>query len=135
MAEVERIWNGQDWQIKTIPKELFGANLVCLVCGGSPTAYWEGYGGVLAVCRNCAVEKLPLLIADAIAGNYRASTLTAQRFEPAIPAITGAFWRGAAFALSRRTRLGLDSDMMMGDTGRPPDHEDVDNQSDSNLAR
>ena len=71
----------------------------CFVCGGRPTAFW---GLETCVCPECAVEKLPLLIADAVAGNDYARNEPMRRFEDALPKIIASYWRGASHALSRQ---------------------------------
>jgi hypothetical protein len=112
MAEVE-LTRGPD-DPHPVPTVLTAMHLgdddLCSICWkDDASAYWDGGPETFRVCRRCAVEKLPLLIADAIAGpfhlesaGYPAGKLAVQRFEQAIPAILGAFWRGVAFALGRR---------------------------------
>ena len=43
-----------------------GKPRTCLVCGKEPDAIWVG-AGVVTVCRVCAIEVLPQLMADAVA--------------------------------------------------------------------
>ncbi len=75
---------------------------VCFVCGGLPTATWMGVGGEFhSVCRDCAIEKLPLLIADAIAGNI-GERAKPEWFDPMASQVVASFWRGVAYAMSRR---------------------------------
>jgi hypothetical protein len=39
---------------------------VCMICGTNPPrAAWHGHAGIY-VCRSCAIDVLPALIADAI---------------------------------------------------------------------
>ena len=103
MAEVGRYWDGKEWQIKTMSRSIMGPDPKCNFCGEEPTAYWFSGSGGLEICSHCAVDKLPLVIADAIAGNHRANALNSAIFESAIEKIVSAYWRGAAIALSRRT--------------------------------
>ena len=53
------------------------------VIGGS----WRGYSGEVIACPECAVEKLPLLIADSVSLYDPFSSLSR---------ICGTFWRGVA---------------------------------------
>lgn len=85
----------------------------CDFCGCEMArAFWEPvHGKRILICWSCAVTKLPLLIADAIAGpivvdaETRANhLLTADQFQREVPEILAAFWRGVALAFSRRMR-------------------------------
>jgi hypothetical protein len=107
MAEVELTRGPDDpHHVPTVLTAMhLGDDDLCSICWkDDASAYWDGGPETFRVCRRCAVEKLPLLIADAIAGpfhlesaGYPAGKLAVQRFEQAIPAILGAFWRGVAF--------------------------------------
>lgn len=46
------------------------ADAKCSICGGEPNAMWGGREPIF-VCRTCALEILPRLIADAIIDDYR----------------------------------------------------------------
>jgi hypothetical protein len=42
----------------------------CSICGAEPSAMWGGQEPIF-VCRNCALDVLPRLIADALIDDYR----------------------------------------------------------------
>lgn len=74
------------------------ASQKCTICGEAATATWGGRWA-LAVCPRCAVEVLPLLIADAIAlprkkPHDAAALVWAQ--------VTEVFWRGIKARQIRR---------------------------------
>jgi hypothetical protein len=64
----------------------------CSFCGAESRSYWWKGGGVFEVCESCALDKLPLLIADAT--GYRLKDQ--QQAEAAFDRIGKAFWRGLA---------------------------------------
>ena len=71
----------------------------CQICGTARSGgYWMAVGVGYEVCGNCAVEKLPLLIADAIALGPSNETALAEQ---ALEKVKAAFWRGMAIRLSR----------------------------------
>lgn len=80
-----------------------GPDAKCHFCGvREPHAFWDAAAGTILVCRWCAARKLPLLIADALAGLVPGRRLESRHFQEPLPEILGAYWRGAALALSRR---------------------------------
>jgi hypothetical protein len=73
----------------------------CFMCAEPGDAFWQGSETVCVyVCRHCAEEKLPLLIADAVIGPRR--IITAKDLEAVFDRIKGSFWRGIALATSRK---------------------------------
>jgi len=71
----------------------------CTICGANSEAFWDGAGGIVEVCQQCAIETLPALIADAAfvpppSGVNAHDSLCHQvdRFEKA-------FWKSVAFRL------------------------------------
>lgn len=79
-----------------------GTPRTCLVCGKAPDAIWAGTG-IITVCRGCAVDVLPRLIADAL---FRArwepgSGLTITKaFKEYWTRAGASFWQGVAHNLS-----------------------------------
>lgn len=69
----------------------------CYCCGGPPAAFGGNGHPSVSVCPTCALEKLPLLIADAVAAGGPPA-VSIDRFEVALPSIVGAYWRGVAHA-------------------------------------
>lgn len=67
----------------------------CYFCDAPAHAYWHREFN-FCVCSECATNKLPLLIADAVTANNPKGTLDA-----AMEAISKNFYRGAAIALQR----------------------------------
>jgi hypothetical protein len=83
--------------------------MTCFVCGGLPTATWMGRGVQFhSVCTECALEKLPLLIADAVAGGFGTRAQTSF-FEMPTEKILAAYWRGVAYAMERRAKDARDA--------------------------
>lgn len=72
----------------------------CTLCNQPAKAAWHG-NHVIAVCRECAVEILPALIADAAAG----SCFRPEHAERVIDRITYRFWRAMSLRLLRRDSL------------------------------
>jgi hypothetical protein len=69
----------------------------CTVCGARKwSAYWVGAETEIAVCRSCAVETLPALIADALADERPTIHVLLQHVER----IRLRFWRALALALT-----------------------------------
>lgn len=75
----------------------------CAVCGGAWSALWVGLTE-LAVCRRCALEVLPRVIADACWHPH----LTAAEAERVTADVRAEFWRAIAIqALRARDRGGV----------------------------
>lgn len=73
----------------------------CFSCGEHAHAFWMADPTVY-VCGSCAIEKLPLLIADAVVASR---PIFAERvIEPIVERINGAFWRGLALRLIAHNR-------------------------------
>ncbi len=67
----------------------------CHFCQAPAHAYWHNEDNFY-VCSECAIDRLPLLIADAVTANNPTGTLDA-----AMEAISRNFYRGAAIGLQR----------------------------------
>jgi hypothetical protein len=73
------------------------AQHACALCGDEHwEAIWSGHTAVL-VCRRCALEILPALIADAVCNPH----VTDQQVCAALERITSGYWRGVALAVLR----------------------------------
>jgi hypothetical protein len=72
----------------------------CFECGLEAAAFWSGNFNV-GVCRDCAVEVLPMLIADAIASPNPKRPAIRAAFADAAKRIDAAFWKGACLAVAR----------------------------------
>jgi hypothetical protein len=68
----------------------------CHICGGLTDAYWMGLETTFEVCYVCAVEKLPLIIADAVSKGPPDSA------QHALDRVSGAFWRGLWIRLAAK---------------------------------
>ena len=84
-------------------ESMLGPN--CTICGNPPAdAMWSCEQGVF-VCFQCAVEKLPLLIADSVRfGNNELENT--RHAEDVLTAVTASFWRGVANRIARRANEG-----------------------------
>ena len=81
-----------------VPPEFIDTDARCSCCGTDDwTATWSGHAR-LYVCRSCAIDVLPALIADAI---WR-PILTFADVEASVVAILRTFWRGIALCGLRR---------------------------------
>jgi hypothetical protein len=77
--------------------------VTCCLCQQPAAGFWF-CGVVVAVCQRCAVEKLPLLIADCVVGEV-ADADTFARLLAGLEAVQRAYWRGAGIAVERANRL------------------------------
>lgn len=68
-------------------------NEICFSCGESPVAFWMGATGLVSVCRTCAIQVLPCLIADAIWQQCDMSIPIAQN---ALTEVRERFWYAVA---------------------------------------
>lgn len=134
-----------------------GELTTCSFCGQEAArAFWSTAGedrGDIRVCWPCAVEVLPALIADALAGPYTPDLngirwLDPSRFQQELPKILSAYWRAVSLALGRRIRAltkggggsyatclqchklldinGVCTECLWDQTGDPPGHHDPD---------
>jgi hypothetical protein len=78
----------------------------CTLCGEPATAFWYGHATV-SVCRRCAVEKLPLLIADAVCDERGDGPHAVTRLTAALETVRRQFWKGVAHAVHRAARLAV----------------------------
>lgn len=70
----------------------------CRICGqASSDSFWTGGGITFETCCSCALEKLPLMIADAIPENYLNDR---EKLEAMLDRVTAAYWRGLAIRMS-----------------------------------
>ena len=94
----ELIHNGPDVEA-SLTRELFGLNVeVCSICGRRrATAWWRGTK-ILSICRPCALDVLPKLLADALVGEGAVSE-TGLRADAAN--VLRTFWTAARLALKR----------------------------------
>jgi hypothetical protein len=74
----------------------------CFVCQNPADAVWIGYQNV-SVCRSCAVNTLPRLIADTVAAQHQAGA-DYRVFEETEREIVAAFWKGATASLAGKIR-------------------------------
>jgi hypothetical protein len=74
----------------------------CCMCGNSADAFWMANPSIY-VCASCAVDKLPLLIGDAVVGSNRGAGLS--RFvEVLAQRIMLGFWRSVAIQAIKQGR-------------------------------
>ena len=88
--------------IQDTPEDFQPTDQRCLCCGTQGVAFWTGFGTVV-VCANCAVDKLPLLIADAVIAGDQPTDVDA-----ALNTVTESLTRGIRIALDRRSK-GFDT--------------------------
>jgi hypothetical protein len=93
----------------------------CSVCGQRPDAVWVDHSRIW-ICRTCAVETLPALIADAIGADRDAGRPMAH-YEAALPALVGKYWQAVASRLASRLRPGRERERMRKPkrSTRPPE--------------
>ncbi len=73
----------------------------CHMCGcESASANWIGFGITFEVCRRCAAEKLPEIIADTITLYPNVEEMA----EDVLAKVKEAFWRGLCKRLSAERR-------------------------------
>ncbi len=77
-----------------------GATGKCFCCQGRSDAFWFGELYV-EICRVCATEVLPALIADAILPEGSLDTLIAER---ELPKIEKTFWKAVASGVAHNAR-------------------------------
>lgn len=82
-----------------------GKPRACLVCGGRPNAIWVGED-ILTVCRKCAIDVLPRIMADATAGVLQGCVASGQPMEvrnamrSAWARAESLYWQAAAHAMA-----------------------------------
>jgi len=68
----------------------------CCLCGKKSTAYWRGEKWI-GICRWCAIDDLPKLMADAVVGG-------GAKIGADLHHACGQFWRAAALSLEIKQR-------------------------------
>lgn len=72
----------------------------CAFCDQPSAAYWMGRElKPLEICRICALDKLPLLIADAVSTSPK--KIDFDESHRALDRLTKQYWRGLALQLMR----------------------------------
>lgn len=74
----------------------------CFGCGRSADAMWQGSHDSVHVCRTCAVEVLPALIADAVF--VPAGPVGTLAFDTQLSAVHAAYWRAVAARVAHEAR-------------------------------
>ncbi len=83
----------------SLTRELFGLNVeVCSICGRRrATAWWRGQT-ILSICRPCALDVLPKLLADALVGEGPSNE---SQLHADAANVLRTFWTAAKLALKR----------------------------------
>lgn len=81
----------------------------CVLCGGEPQAYWHRKGDMIFICRQCALNDLPRLIADAVMNNAPSSfdlpwDSKNARLSGALKDVELAYWRAGACAIETKAK-------------------------------
>ncbi len=73
---------------------------ICSFCEGRASAYWHGRT-VVYICDSCSTHVLPKLLADSIAGTYRAlgPRLLSNQVSWHLDRFISEFWRAQFLAL------------------------------------
>lgn len=84
----------------------------CSVCGEPyAAAYWRGRQ-MISVCRDCALNILPALIADALVGEFGDNMAVITNLYHAVEVMAGRFWKAAAVAIHRANLVRRKHDEM-----------------------
>src|SRR5262245_8645963 len=99
---ITRRINSEVVEVSAHTRDLLGENIeTCSICGNpNAAAHWLGIESI-SVCRPCAVEALPALIADAIVGEHGG---LAPNLDIYLAKIEKAFWRAATLATQRTAK-------------------------------
>jgi hypothetical protein len=94
------------FEVPATTRELFGEQWAnCTFCGTPDTSgYWRGVEGDVAVCRGCAVEVLPKLLADALVGERGDNPQTIGQLHRQLETVLKNFWQAVAGAVWRAVR-------------------------------
>ncbi len=96
-----------------------GDNAVpCFNCGHPAAALWRGHTPV-AVCRPCALDTLPRLLADALVGTHPRRPSLIAELGNGLETARANFWRAAACAQAAEAQRDRDAQPAAGSTGRP----------------
>jgi hypothetical protein len=89
------------WEVPATTPELFGDQLAtCTFCGRpEASGYWRGVEDDVAVCRGCAVEVLPKLLADALVGERGDNPQTTGQLHRKLETVLKNFWQAVAGAV------------------------------------
>ena len=74
----------------------------CSLCGETPVAYWVGKVGTVEICRTCAQEELPGLLADALGSDEHSRRQ--MGFDNTLDRFLKNFWKFATKLVSRKDR-------------------------------
>jgi hypothetical protein len=107
MAIVYRLTKGEHFhdkngrEVPAFTSELWHGVDVCSFCGQPyAAAWWLGHQPI-SVCRKCAIENLPRLLADAVAGENADGPNVASNLHRAWEQAETRFWMAASCAISR----------------------------------
>jgi hypothetical protein len=100
------VWDGDGGQQRLHTRDLLGPDVErCEFCGeASAAAYWRTAGGVLPVCRPCAEDALPRLLADAVVGEAGGGPNAARQLQGALGRAEATYWRAGCLAMARGAR-------------------------------
>lgn len=77
----------------------------CSLCHQhTATGFWMA-GGEISLCRECAVTKIPLLVADAIVAEDGNANHIMDTAKHTLEQFAASYWRGIAIAVKRQARL------------------------------
>lgn len=77
----------------------------CFFCGGSrgrASAYWCARERYIGICRECALDDLPRLMADALVGGHDYSPRGFCYIRGWLTQIVSTFWKAIATAINQR---------------------------------
>jgi hypothetical protein len=105
MATIYRFTKGESCydesgqEAPAFTRQLYPGVEVCSFCG-EPTAsgWWRGHQSI-SLCRRCAIEDLPRLLADAIAGERADAPNVVGNLQRAWEQAESRFWQAACVAI------------------------------------
>jgi hypothetical protein len=106
MATIYRLTLGERWfdesgqEAPAFTRQLYPAVEVCSFCGEPhASAWWRGHQ-TISVCRKCAVEDLPRLLADALAGEHADAPNVVGSLHRALEQAEKNFWMASCCAIA-----------------------------------
>jgi hypothetical protein len=100
---------------------LFGPKVgVCTLCGEDSAVGWWRAHEDLRVCRACAMDALPKLLADVLVGEWTLTTHTLPLVGRGLQEFLLSFWRAVAIALSRVAEVDRREAQERQQTPAPP---------------
>jgi hypothetical protein len=94
---------------RELTRDSFGPDVeVCSFCGEPNAAGWWMGRQYVSVCRRCALEVLPCLMADALVGERGDVPLALGSLHRDLETVLKTFWRAAAIAIHRTCRAALE---------------------------